>query len=132
MSWDKEKTWGMDTVGNEPEYVKKLHSMLDELPIEDMIAGGPQAVGTDDLVLSIRLESRTKGKFSIQVGPRADFVETYSGSLNPTWGQCHPSDPSHKDPPGSRAIWVAFLDESDAPVYLTRTITLLGMPGGDG
>jgi hypothetical protein len=130
MTWTKKK-WDLASNKEESDDVRKLNAMLEDVPIEDMIAGGPQALGTDDLVLCIRLISPKEGKFTFTVGPREGFIQDYRGLLNPTWAQCHPSDPSLHDPPGSRAIWVAFVDDKDRPVYLTREITVSGAPGGE-
>ena len=124
MAWTKDKKWGLSQNAKEPDYVKSLNEFVDTLPIEKMIAGGPKSVGTDDLVLSIKHEIGTPEKPTVNVGSRLAFLEAYSGELNPTWAQCHPSDPSLNDPIGSKGIWVAFLDSNDKPVYLSRTVTL--------
>ena len=36
MAWDKDKQWGVDTVGRVQEHDRNFHAMLDELPIEDI------------------------------------------------------------------------------------------------
>ena len=129
MAWRQDKTWELDAAPV-PEYVTELHSILDQLPLEDMIAGGP-AVGTDDLVLSLTHAPGRGPGFEIQVGPRSEFMAVFAARVNPTWGRCHPSDMSFGDPPGSKAIWVAFISADGDPAYVTRSVVVAGAPGGD-